>query len=375
MKMRHPFVSLIISLQFWFRVFMAFLVPYLFFSAVLQYTSRSINELTEAEPKIEVAIVGQSFLPPDLFKKMQVVAKLKLVPNKEALERLIRLDSIQVGLVFYAGFNNKDSSPKPVDYYIKTRQQNPAYSLIDILDTYEDQLIVANLKGLSLDENVLNPIVINKTNSYSYFEQISQRVEQIKGSVASTINLFIVLMSLWLLRFLVLRIQPSKQGSFSAHLLSLMAASILCMMVVFVGFFQGIHIEVEGMARSVVLSINNLLVWKTMHQVFWMWLPTFLFVLGLLGWLSSTTGQLKAHQRTFWAVILLHVVALFGLVPVDQISLMQQASPLMNTFVIGQMAFKGVLGDYQWWVALFFASFWAVFVNYAWYKSYQRLAK
>jgi hypothetical protein len=277
--------------------------------------------------------------------------------------------------VFYVGFNSKDSSPKQVDYYIKTRQQNPAYSLIDILDTYEDQLIVANLKGLSLDENVLNPIVINKTNSYSYFEQISQRVEQIKGSVASTINLFIVLMSLWLLRFLVLRIQPSKQGSFSAHLLSLMAASILCMVVVFVGFFQGIHIEVEGMARSVVLSINNLLVWKTMHQVFWMWLPTFLFVLGLLGWLSSTTGPLKAHKRTFWAVILLHVVALFGLVPVDQISLMQQASPLMNTFVIGQMAFKGTLGDYQWWVALFFASFWAVFVNYAWYKSYQRLAK
>ncbi len=375
MKMRHPFVSLIFSLQFWFRVFIAFLVPYLFFSAVLQYASKSINELTEADSKIEVAIVGQDFLPPDLFIKMQAVANLKLVSTKEALERLIRLDSIQVGLVFYAGFNSKISSPKQIDYYIKTRQQNPAYSLIDVLDAYEDQLIVANLKGLALAENILNPIVIKKTNSYSYFEQISQRVEQIKGSVASMVNLFIVLLSLWLLRFLVLRIQPSKQGSFSAQLLSLMAASILCMMVVFAGFYQGIQIEVEGMARSVVLSINNLLVWKTMHQVFWMWFPTFLFILGLLGWLSSTTDPLKAHKRTFWLVVMLHIVAVFGLVPVDQMSFMQQASPLINTFVIGQVAFKGVLGDYQWWVALFFASFWAVFVNYAWYKSYQRLAK
>ncbi len=373
MKLNSLVSHLVINLQFWFRVVLAFALPYLIFSSLMRFASYRINAQLEEDDKVVVALLGQEFLPNTLYEQFQQVAEIRFVASEEIIKQLIEKDSVEVGFVFYAGFDADSIGGQKVDYYIKSMGNNPASKLLDIIDSYEEQLVLNNFKALNLDETQLKPLVVNQYNSFSYFEELSRNLEQAKGGVSGFINLFLVLFVFWIIRFLVLRIHSSKRAGFFVQLTSLLALSYCCMILVYLAIYIGLNTEVEGLAKSITLNLNNLLVWKSLHQLFWMWLPTLLFVIGLLGRVSISTSPLKAYKRTFWVVVLLHVVALLGQFPIQEMTMLQQASPLINTFQVGQLAFKGSLVGNEWWIALFFACFWAFLINYSWYQQYQKL--
>ena len=301
-------------------------------------------------------------------------ANVAFLTDKNEISDKLDIDSIDVGLVFSKGFSRDSNFIRQVDCYYNSMQNSNSLNLIvDVLNDYEEDMIAVNADSLGLDESVFNPVSINKNNSFSVFIMIDKILNQVKGVSAGIINFLFVMFVVWLLRSLILRVEGGESSSFVYNLMFIFAASLMAMTLVFIGFQSGINNNSQGIIKSLIFGIQQLLQWKKVSAVFWLWLPTWLFVIGTLGCLASLAKTyVKAYAYTFWGAVLIHLVAIAGLFPIEKISLVQAVIPIYNIFGIGQLTLKEALISSDWWIAFTAISLCALFVNFLWYKIKKR---
>ncbi len=367
--------TVFLNLQFWLRLALAFLFPYLFFSALMILSANAVNEALEGDGEMpELAIVGQQHIPSELLQKYKDRANVVFLNDKNEITLKLASDSIDAGLVFSKDFSSDSNFIRQVDCYYNSMKNSKSLNMIvDVLDTYEDEIIAENADSLGLDESVFNPVSINKNNSFSVFNMVADILNQVKGVSAGIINFLFVMFVVWLLRSLILRVERGQSPSFVYNLIFIFAASLMAMVLVFIGFQSGINNSSQGIIKSLVFGIQQLLQWKKVSAVFWLWLPTWLFIIGVLGCLASfAKTSLKAYSFTFWGAVILHIVAIAGLFPLEKISLSEAIIPVYNIFCLGQLTLKEALLSSDWWIAFVAVSLCALFANVLWYKIKKR---
>lgn len=367
---------LMLSGQFWLRMALAFLIPYILFSGIMQTSQHAINEALSEEPeKPRLALIGAENMPPDLLQSLQSESVIRNLTDKNEILLQIDADSIDIGLVFPADFYKDSSFNGSVEVYYNSMQNRRAISdVLDIIEVFEDDIVSKEVAKIGLNENIVNPIKLEKTNTFNPFIMVGKIMEQVKGVLSNILNLLFIIMVLWLTRNLMLRLELAGLAtSFGSRLLLTYSVTILATILVFIGFQMGIATEVEGMVRSIILSVQQLLVWNKLGGLLLLWLPTWLFIIGVMGCLmNSSKDMVKIYTRTFWAAILIHVVAIIGLIPIDEIGYGQACLPVWNVFGIGQLSMRGMLDSSTWYVAMAAAMFWAVLVNVIWYRLQKR---
>lgn len=363
---------LMLSGQFWLRMALAFLIPYILFSGIMQTSQDAINEALSEEPeKPRLAIIGAENAPSDLLQVLQKESIVRTLSDKSEILVQIDADSIDIGLVFPVDFYKDSSFHGEVEVYYNSIQNGRAVGdVLDIVEEFEDGIVRQAVEKIGLSETVVNPIKLEKTNTFNAFLMVGKIMEQVKGVLSNILNLLFIIMVLWLTRNLMLRLELAGGATkFVTRLLLTYSVTILATILVFIGFQMGIATEVEGMVRSIILSVQQLLVWNKLGGILLLWLPTWLFIIGLMGCLmNSSKDMVKIYTRTFWAGILIHVVAIIGLIPIDEIGYGQACLPIWNVFGVGQLSMRGMLDGSIWYVAMGAATFWAVLVNVVWYR-------
>jgi len=357
--------------QFWFRLLLAFLVPFLLFSSIMNIVADNVNDMLGGDPvKPRVALVGKDAMPAALLNKIESEARIIDVPSKGEIELFLYNDSFDIALVFPKGFYVDSVFTGGVEVYYNSMQNGDAVNhVLDLVEDYEDLIVADQIQKIGLEKKVINPIVLEETNTFSPTVMLYKTMEQIKGALSNVLNLLFVLFIIWLVRNLILRAEHWRPSSFGANLVVIFIATLLATAFVFVGFQTGVNADVEGMLKGIILSIQQLLVWNKLSSILWLWWPTWLFIIGLLGCIATySKNELKAHSRTFWVAVIIQVVALWGLMPIIEISLLETISPILNVFAIGQLALKGTLDPSAWWMAFGATTFWAVVVNFLWYR-------
>lgn len=365
---------LLSSVQFWLRMALAFLIPYILLASIMNTSQHAINEALSEEPeKPRLALIGSENVPNNLLQEFQTECIIKNISDKNEILLLIDTDSIDIGLVFPDEFKTDSSANKSLEVYYNSMQNRTAVGdVMDILENYEDNLVQAKIQEIGLSEDIVNPIKLEKTNTFNAFVMVGKIMEQVKGILSNILNLLFILLVLWLLRNLLLRLEMAGVATkFGTRLGLVYLVALAGTALVFIGFQMGIATEVEGMVRSIILSVQQLLVWNKLSAFLWLWIPSWLFIIGFMGCIiSSSDDMLKAHSRTFWFIILIHIIAMIGLFPIDKIGYGQACLPIWNIFSIGQLSMRGTLDNTTWYIAMGAASFWAALVNFIWFRIY-----
>jgi hypothetical protein len=315
--------------------------------------------------------MGMENIPAPLLKTLKLEASIELVKEEGDILILLDADSLDIGLVFPNGFYTDSSFHKPINAYYNSGQNGQsAEAVLSLIEDYEDLIVAAKIQKMDMNPNILDPIVVEETNTFNPLVLMGKVMEQIKGVVSNILNLIFILFVIWLTRNLILRGEFVGKHSFKSNLFVIWMATMLAMAFVFIGFQLGVNTEGEGMVRSVILSIQQLLVWNKLSSILWLWWPTWLFIIGLIGCIASGSRRtFSAYSRTFWAVAIIHAIALIGLIPIEKMGWIHTCLPVLNVFGVGQLSMKGLLGNSNiWMTAMVATTFWAVVINYVWYR-------
>jgi hypothetical protein len=362
--------------QFWFRLLLAFLLPFLLLASIMNIAAENVNNMLGGDPvKSRVALVGKDAMPLSLLNKIESEARIIEVPSRKEIELFLYNDSFDIALVFPKNFYVDSVFTGAVEVYYNSMQNGDAVDyILDILEDYEDLMVADKIQKIGLEQNIINPIVLEKTNTFSPTIMLYQIMEQVKGALSNVLNLLFVLFVIWLVRNLILRAEFWRPSFFAANLVVIFVAALLATALVFIGFQTGVNADIEGMLKSIILSIQQLLVWNKLSSILWLWWPTWLFIIGLLGCLTSySKNELKAHSRTFWAAVIIQVIAVWGLMPITEMNWLETIAPILNVFAVGQLALKGTLDPSAWWIAFVATTFWAVAINFLWYRMKKEL--
>lgn len=368
--MFRSFQAIFLNGQVVLRLLFAFMVPYLFFSGLMGVTAEVINEnLGQVNDKPTLGVVKKGNIPLELLSTLKQATHM-IPTTEEQLLVLLDKDSIDIGLVFPTSFEQDSSQSWKIKmYYNAVQNTGNTQDVLDIVGAYEENMVVERVQKLGLDHLVVNPIEVEKIDMFSPLRMLGKIMKQVKGALSNILNILMVLLVFWLLRNLVLRAVFIAPKHFVFNLSCLFVVTLVAMLLVFLGFQMGFHTEEGGIIQSLILNIQQLLVWNKISSSFWLWLPTWGFVIGLMGCIAAwSKTQLDAYVRTFWMVVFLHVIAVFGVLSTSEMGILKACVPVLNVFGIGQLAMKGDLDSSIYWTAVAASSIGAVLITVLWYK-------
>lgn len=367
--------SILFSWQILLRLLVAFLIPSFFFSGIMTAAADNINNfLSGKEDKARVGLVGKVDAPSDLLKEFNNKTILTHLSQESELLSLLEKDSLDIGVLFPSDFNSDSADQKVISvYYNAVHHGTEAHSALDILENYEQTLVLKKIKAMGLSINIVDPVVIKKTNTFNAFITLGKIMDNIRGIVSNVLNLLFILLVIWLTRILVLRAYYKAPKNFLTNLIIILATTMLGMGLVFVGFQSGLDAEQIGMVRSIVLNIQQLLVWNQLSSFLWLWWPTWLFIIGIFGCIAAfSNSMVVTYTRTFWTTIVIHGIALYGMIPIEKMSSIDPFIPILNVFRVGQIAMKGTLDTGTWTIAMLASSLAALLLLLLWRMLYRR---
>lgn len=369
--------SILFSWQILLRLLIAFAIPSFFFSGVMTAAADNINAmLGQTEDKARIGLVGKNYVPSDLLNEFQQKTILTDLEEESQLLDLLDKDSLDLGVLFSKDFAN-DSSEKIIAVYYNAMQHGAeAHVALDILDDYEQKLVIQKVEEMGLSSSIVNPIRIKKNNTFDTFITLGKIMDNIRGIVSNVLNFLFILLVIWLTRILVLRAYYKAPKNFLTNLALIFIGTMAAMALAFIGFQSGLDAEQVGMVRSVILSIQQLLVWNKLSSILWLWWPTWLFIIGLFGCIAAfSNSMVAAYARTFWATIVIHAVGLYGLIPIEKMTAIDPFIPVLNVFRVGQLAMKGNLETTTWTTAMIVSSIAALLLLLLWRLLYRRPSK
>jgi len=361
--------SILFSWQVLLRLLIAFLIPFFFLSGMMTIAADNINHfLSGSADKARVGLVGEAYTPTDVLKDFQDKTILTSLEQESELLSLLDKDSLDIGVLFSSNFNLDSTGNKVISvYYNAVQHGSEAHDALDILEDYEQRLVFQKVKAMGLNTQIIDPVTIKKTNTFNAFTTIGKIMTHIRGTISNILNLFFILFVIWLTRILVLRACYKAPNNFLTNVLLVFLTTIIGTGLVFIGFQSGLGTEQVGMIRSIVLSIQQLLVWNKLSSILWLWWPTWLFIIGLFGCISAFSNSIVAtYTRTFWTTILIHGIALYGMVPIEKMSTIDPFIPILNVFRVGQLAMKGTLETSSWTISMVTSSIAALLLLLLW---------
>lgn len=339
------------------RLILVYIVPFLLITGVLKLSSILLEQAMEAPTRIPTAgLVGLETLPPKLKTALEQKINLKMYDDEATMLVELEADSISLGLVLPENFyNSSDTIPKGTIniYYNIMRRGLAMERVMEVLYRFNRETAWLNVQSLGVSQDRIEPIKIQKNNTFNPLMMLGKAMSQVKLIVANVINLLWMLLLVWLARRLVLRITEhyniaSFLPQFLASLLMLMTAMIL----VFIGVQVGLQTEVEGLMKSFVANIQQLLTWNKLSATTYLWIPTWCFILGLLGMLSNVGVRiLYAYERTFWGVVVLLLFAFYACANLNLEHSWWLYVPILNVFGVGQLSMQGSLSTEDWMLA------------------------
>ena len=183
------------NIQFWLRLAFAFFLPFLFFSATMKFTADSINLALGTIHKPKIGLVAENNVPESLMGTFRNETQIIHLRDKNEIQHFLELDSIDIGLVFLNQLNDSINNYRgEIECIFNTMQNSTEVEeVLEILEEYEDGIIVENAHELGLEQSVINPIVLKKTNTLDPFLLIHKIMEQVKEIASNTLNFIFVL--------------------------------------------------------------------------------------------------------------------------------------------------------------------------------------
>ncbi len=361
--------GIFLSWHILWRLLAAFLVPYFLFSIITTIAADSINESLGQLAPPRVGIVNQDDVPMELLTTLRARTTLSVLNTEANLMARVEKDSLDIGLLFEESTAGLSYKGAILVYYNSMRHAGAIREVLDMVDSYEEQLVALNLKEVAIDSRLVNPIIVKKRDTFDRFLLLGQVMKSAKGGISNAFNFLLILLVLWLARQLVLRTAIYAPNHFVRNLILIVFGTALGMVLVFWGLQVGLDVEQEGMIRSVIRSVQQLIVVDQLYPILLLWIPTWLFILGLLGTITTASAtRVGAHGRTFWMVILLHVIAIGSFVNAKTVSMMLLLLPIVNVFRLGQRNLRGEMDWTNWSIAFGATWVWALFFLIIWWR-------
>ena len=355
------------------RLLVAFLMPYFLFSLGTTLAADGINEWLGEVPPPKVGIINQQEIPMELLTTLRASTTLSLVDAKESLLTQIEEDSLDIGLLFPSAPADAAYEGTIKVYYNSMRHARSIRTVLELINTYEDQLVAKNLEGVELNKALINPIKLDKNDTFDSLLLLGEVMNGAKGGISNLFNFLVILLVLWLARQFVLRTAIYAPQRFGRNLVATIFGTTLGMVLVFWGVQVGLDIEQSGMIKSVIISVQRLIMIDQLWPILLLWVPTWLAVLGLLGTITAASStSIGAHGRTFWAVVLLHVVALFSFASASIVKMTLLVVPVVNVFRLGQRNLRGELDWNNWSIAFGATCLWALVLLGTWWRLQRR---
>jgi len=242
-----------------------------------------------------------------------------------------------------------------------------------LIDNYENQLVAQNLSNVELDEHLINPIVLDEQDTFDQLLLLGEVINNARGGISNVLNFFFLLLVLWLVRQMVLRAHLYAPKRFGRNLCWMVLGTTLGSVLVFWGVQVGLDIEQSGMIKSLINNLRSLILIDKLYPTLLLWVPTWLFCIGLLGVImSASSTNVGGHGRTFWAVVSVHVAAMFAFVGGKTITMTALVLPIINIFRLGQHTLRGELDWGNWSIAFGATWFWALVVLVIWWRLHKR---
>lgn len=359
--------AILFSWHLLWRWLLAFLLPYGLFSITSIVAADSVNEAMGALPPYRVGLVHGEALPSDLYAQLEAVGELQLLQTEEEAQIAVEEDSCDLVLMVQQRLESGPYTGTIKVYYNSMRHVRTVRVVQGVLRDYEQNLVADNLAQYELEKNLIDPLVIQQEDLFSPFTVLGEVVEETKGVMSNVLNFLWILLVTWLARQLILRIAIYTPRSFWRNLAAATLGTLLGMVLVFWGVQQGLDTDQSGMIQRVIVILQQLIVVDELWRILLLWVPTWLFVLGVLGSLTmSSTTQIDAYGRTFWMVVVFHVLALFACKGAVAMKGWMLWVPILNVFQLGQLNLKGNLVTSDWTLALVVTSIWAMLFLVLW---------
>jgi len=366
------FKIVFVSWQYWLRLGVGFLVPYLLFSTIMQQAAVQIDlalDNIDIEPK--VAILQADSIPAPLLEAIESAANIQTVADQSSAEALIDKDSLDVLIQGVSG-------QAVALTYDLSKNDRAIYAVLNLVDNYEDELVAASLDSLGVTASMTDPLRVNKNNLFSPMTLMGDISEQIKNSLANILNFLFLVFILWMIRSMLLRQSfLAPNASIPMVLLAVFVGTLLAMGAIFVGFQMGVSTDEQGLIQNLVFSINQLLVWNNLSSMLWLWWPTWLFIIAFFGSVIYAFPKriVRAHNTSYWLVIGWLIVGLVAMFPTTQMTLMQYTVPVVNVFGVGQLSMKEGMESGAWWITLGISIAWVVGMVFIWMQVRRRASK
>lgn len=359
-------LGILLSWTLLWRWLAAFLIPYGLFSILGTAATEGVNEALGQLPPPRVALVNQKALPQALSNKLRAVAELRVLKTAEEAQAQVETDSCDIALVVQQTQEEPYIGQIKV-YYNSMRNVRAVREVFEVIRNYEQGLIAQNLEPLALEQRLVDPIAIEREDVFSPFTLLGKVVDSAKGIVSNVFNFLLIFLVCWLARQLILRIAIYAPRSFWLNLATAILGTALGSVLVFWGVQVGLDIEQSGMLRRILVILQELIVIDELWPILVLWVPTWLFILGVLGSLTmGCKARVDAYGRTFWMVAAFHVFALYACKSAAAMKAWMLWVPIFNVFQLGQLNLKGNLDMGDWTMALVATSVWAVLLLLLW---------
>ena len=341
--------TVFISLRYWLRCFFAFIVPFLFFTGLMQQTAVMINTTVEnLNVRSKVAIVQSDTIHTLDLIMAQLEKKHELIRIEEVAAAQEKLMDSSVAIVLFA---TTDRTIKAI--YNSEKNGLESQVILDEIAGYKQNYMIAQLDSLGINRQRVEPFELQEQDLANPMAMINRITDTIKANIANVLNILFILFVMWMIRIVLMVHQAKGTRNVGMAILSTWLGAVIVMGITFAGFWMGINIEEKGLIQGIVTNINSFVLWRNINSFVVLWIPTWFFVVALIGFLlNSTTVELQGYTRSFWAVVLLHIIAFVGTAPVTELSTIHCLIPIYNIFGIGQVALQETLDNTCWWVAL-----------------------
>ncbi len=331
------------SWQYFLRLFLAFAIPYLLFSAIMQQVAVQLNKSLSGEDNLpRVAFVSNHSLPLLLQKEIAQNSTTQLFGSRLAAQKQLNKDSIDIILM-------GNSKQKIEAIYNSANEYSAAHQVLDLLEDLEQKKLYHYLDSLGVD---ISPVrnEIEEQNLFSPMQMLEKIVLQVKSNLANILNLLFILLVSWVARSILLR---GRSIAFLPLFLFAYLSVLVASIAVFYGFSYGVNIEEKGMIQGFIMNINSIIKWENLADFLWLWLPSWLFIIASLGVVINLGNDFhKAYSRSFWWLIGFILIAFAAVSPIGSISNLTAALPIYNIFAVGQMVMQQQLNDTTWYLAM-----------------------
>lgn len=365
--------QIFLSWHILWRLVAAFCIPYFLLAMLTTASTDGINEMLGELPPPKVGLVNQAAVPIDLLQTLRAKTSLQILNEDDDLLVGVENDSLDIGLSFDQSTVDSAYRGNIRVYYNSIQNVRAVRQVFKLIDNYENQLIAQNLSRVELDENLVNPIVLDEQDTFDQLLLLGKVISRARGGISNVLNFFFLLLVLWLVRQMVLRSHLYAPKRFGRNLCWMILGTTVGSVLVFWGVQLGLDVEQSGIIKSLINNLRNLILLDKLYPTLLLWVPTWLFCIGLLGVIMSASAtNVGGHGRTFWAVIVVHIVAMFGFVGGKTIAMTALLLPIVNIFRLGQHTLKGELDWGNWGIAFGATWLWALVVLILWWRLHKR---